>query len=245
VDRDRDLSMAKEKFGRLIAERLQATHLSASRGEVRRPVEIQIDLDAVRYDLHRSSFGLDFLRKTLDPAFAEAAKNGVFERHFRDPALCLGTSDENRTWAVYVNGIIKKGADGKRTKAGPPDDASEQAPAKDEPNPERQGRRGSAACRGSPGLGRGGLGRVHHLCAGRFGTSSIHSARQRGSRGKRRAGGAAALLTSSQLERPETAYERRLYVALTMQYTISFQKAHIEAAQARSKLSKNVQGPTE
>jgi hypothetical protein len=133
VDRDRDLSMAKEKFNRLIAERLQATPMSVSR-EVRRPVEIHVDLDAVRCDLRRSSFGLDFLRKTLDPVFAEASKNAVLSDTSEILlSACLGTSDENRTWAVYVNGIIKKG-NGKGTKAGPPDDASAQTPAKDSQN---------------------------------------------------------------------------------------------------------------
>jgi hypothetical protein len=232
----REASIPTEKFWRLIGERLRATQLRVGPSDVRKPFEIQADLDEVRRELHRSSIGVDFLMTNLQGVVDEAETRGTRSEHSEILIwACLGSSHPRISNILNWDALLKKQGDDKGGQEAPPEPPKEQRPAEnnrtDAENPSAPQPPDAEKLKE---MGRAHLVdmiRVEHMAL------SIHRAVLEGS--ERLASEpilrAAAVLTSSQLSRAETMYDRRMYKALNTLIAIRFQKAQLELARESSR----------
>lgn len=230
VDLNREVSILKEKFSRLVLERLRATPLVREPGNLRGLAEVNVDLDAVRWELRRRAPGLDFLIETLEAVAAEADTKG--ELSPTSEALlhaCLGANDASG--ALCVNSLIKKRADGKRGQGAPSGGPSNQRPVEENqmdtekadaarPLSAEEAKQMDCATLAS-------LIRLRKLSLEleRNILQPYQEAVATDVLAK-----SAAVLTSSQLSRAETTYDKRLYKALSTLNSIRFQQAQLELA---------------
>jgi hypothetical protein len=232
VDRVRETSILKERFLRLVRELARAkSPLQMSLGDVRRPTEIEIDLDAVRGELRRSSTGLAFLMETLDAVAAEAdAKGELSDGSVVVLSACLGASDECGHSAIQVNANIKKRAADKGAQGAAPEGSSDQSSTKDTQT--EAGKANTALPLDAEKLKEVDRATLVLLIGyaqlGLRAERNILSASEGAANDVRvRAG---AVLVSSRLDRAEASYDRRWSKAISTLYSIRFQQAQMELA---------------
>ncbi len=235
VDLDSEASILKEKFSRLVMERLRATPSEMLRGNVRGPAEVNADLVAVCCELRQSFPGLDFLIETLEAVAVEADAKG--ELSATSEVLlyaCLGANDSSVT--LYVNALIKKRVNDKSGQVVAPGDPSEQRPAEEK----RADTENTNAARPLSAEQAKKIDRVVLASLIRIHKAPLECVRDV-LRAKQEAEGVdhhtrvGAVLTSSQLNRAEAAYDCRFYKILKTFYSIRFQQAQLELARESSK----------
>jgi hypothetical protein len=230
IDLEREVSLLKEKFSRLVLERVRATPLVMESGNLRGPAEINADLDAVRWELRRTFRGLDFLIETLEAVAAEAdTKGGLSPTSEALLHACLGANDASA--ALYLNSLIKKRADGKSGQGAPQGDASKQRPAEGN----RTDTQKADAARPLSTEEAKEIDRVTLASLIRLRKFPLELERDILQPNQIAVATdvwakSAAVLTSSQLSRAETTYDRRLYKALSALNSIRFQQAQLELA---------------
>jgi hypothetical protein len=232
----RDASISKEKFWRLIVERQRSTQLRVGPSDVRNPLEILADLDEVRRELHRSSIGVDFLMTNLQGMIEEAEATGTLSELSEILiCACLGSSDPRASTILHMNAFLKKQGDDKGKQDAPPEPSKEQSPTEEN----RTDAENPSATRPPDVEKLKEMARTHLPLLIQLGREclSVHKTVLEGS--ERLASEpilrAAAVLTSSQLSRAETMYDKRMYKALNTLFAIRFQKAQLELARESSR----------